>query len=242
MFTDVVPSLIEAFYRELKQVREVPHLFACVVQVGRSLGFDWCSYALHGPLPLARPRGTRLTNHPPRWHQRYEDARYHEVDPILKHGLKRAEPLVWSEKLFGDAVQMREEACSFGLVFGWSQSCFDGQGRVGVLSLARPLTPVTIAELQEKEPTMRWLANIAHLMLSDGLTANRRALLTCREEQVLRWTADGKTSPEIAQILALSVHTVNFHIKQAMAKLGAATKAAAAASLVAQGGRYPAGS
>ena len=44
---------------------------------------------------------------------------------------------------------------------------------------------------------------------------------------MLKWTADGKTSSDIAQILAISVDTVNFHVRNATAKLGAANKTAA---------------
>lgn len=39
--------------------------------------------------------------------------------------------------------------------------------------------------------------------------------------------ADGKTSGEAATILALSERTVNFHVSNAMTKLGAVNKTAA---------------
>jgi LuxR family transcriptional regulator len=47
--------------------------------------------------------------------------------------------------------------------------------------------------------------------------------------EVLRWTGDGKTSDEIAAILCISKPTVDFHLRNAMARLGAATKSSAAA-------------
>ena len=45
-----------------------------------------------------------------------------------------------------------------------------------------------------------------------------------REVEVLTWVARGKTSSETAQILSLSKRTVDFHIDNARAKLGAATR------------------
>ena len=51
--------------------------------------------------------------------------------------------------------------------------------------------------------------------------------LTERELTVLRWTGDGKTAKQISDILGVSVSTVNFHIRNAVAKLGAANKLAA---------------
>lgn len=58
-------------------------------------------------------------------------------------------------------------------------------------------------------------------------TASFTANLTEREIEVLRWTADGKTSADISAILTISDNTVNFHIKNAVAKLGVANKTAA---------------
>ena len=48
--------------------------------------------------------------------------------------------------------------------------------------------------------------------------------LNDREVEVLTWVARGKTSVEIAQIVGLSKRTIDFHIDNARAKLGAATR------------------
>jgi DNA-binding response OmpR family regulator len=48
--------------------------------------------------------------------------------------------------------------------------------------------------------------------------------LNDREVEVLTWAARGKTSAEIAKILDLTKRTVDFHIDNARAKLGAATR------------------
>ena len=52
--------------------------------------------------------------------------------------------------------------------------------------------------------------------------------LNDREVETLTWAARGTTSAEIAQILGLSKRTVDFHIDNARAKLGAATRVEAA--------------
>jgi DNA-binding response OmpR family regulator len=52
--------------------------------------------------------------------------------------------------------------------------------------------------------------------------------LNDREVETLTWSARGKTSAEIAQILGLSKRTVDFHIDNAREKLGAATRIEAA--------------
>jgi DNA-binding response OmpR family regulator len=52
----------------------------------------------------------------------------------------------------------------------------------------------------------------------------KRAELNDREVEVLTWVARGKTSVEIGQIVGLTKRTIDFHIDNARAKLGAATR------------------
>lgn len=59
--------------------------------------------------------------------------------------------------------------------------------------------------------------------------------LSAREITVIRWTAVGKTALEISAILSLSERTVKFHIGNAMRKLGANNKTAAAVRATALG-------
>jgi DNA-binding CsgD family transcriptional regulator len=49
-------------------------------------------------------------------------------------------------------------------------------------------------------------------------------LLTPREQECLRWTSLGKTAGELAEILAISERTVNFHVQNFVRKLGASSK------------------
>jgi DNA-binding CsgD family transcriptional regulator len=57
-----------------------------------------------------------------------------------------------------------------------------------------------------------------------------RALgLTARETEVLSWVAQGKTDPETALILEISVRTVHHHLEHIYEKLGVTTRTAAAA-------------
>jgi DNA-binding CsgD family transcriptional regulator len=50
-------------------------------------------------------------------------------------------------------------------------------------------------------------------------TASNTTVLSARELEVVRWTAQGKTSLEIGQILSLSDHTVNAYMTNAIRKL-----------------------
>lgn len=227
---------MEDFCHDMGAARSAESIFARIAEAAWHLGFERCAYGVRRPLPLARPKILLLNNYDPRWQQRYLSAGYLGTDPTVAHGGQSVEPVVWTDELFCGCSQLWDEARSFGLAVGWSQSCFDAHGSGGMLSLARSHERITPAELRAKQPHLRWLVNVAHVALSSALLTQDRPppMLTEREDQILRWTADGKTSPEIAQILHLSVNTVNYHVKQALPKLGAATKAAAVACLMAR--------
>jgi DNA-binding NarL/FixJ family response regulator len=53
---------------------------------------------------------------------------------------------------------------------------------------------------------------------------SRHFALNERELECLTWSARGKTSPEIAQIVNISKRTVNFHIENACRKLNVSTR------------------
>ncbi len=53
---------------------------------------------------------------------------------------------------------------------------------------------------------------------------SRHFALNEREIECLTWSARGKTSPEIAQIINISKRTVNFHIENACRKLNVSTR------------------
>jgi DNA-binding CsgD family transcriptional regulator len=57
-----------------------------------------------------------------------------------------------------------------------------------------------------------------------------RAVLSGREVEVLRWIAAGKTSEVIADILSISVTTVDTHVIKACKKLNCVNRAHAVAT------------
>lgn len=59
--------------------------------------------------------------------------------------------------------------------------------------------------------------------------------LTPRQLEVMTWTAKGKSAADVGQILGISMHTVNFHKKEAMARLGCASQVTACCVLTRDG-------
>jgi LuxR family transcriptional regulator len=224
-------SWAEECLSELDCAQSAEAVLHAVERAANELGFEYCAYGLRAPWPVSKPRMRLVNNYPPSWQRRYEQARYIDVDPTVLHARRSALPIVWSDALFAGAEQLWSEAQAAGLAVGWAQSAFDSCGVAGMLTFARSSEPLNQAELDQKEMKMRWLVNVAHLsfkrILMPALMNDPERRLTQREIEVLRWAADGKTSGEISRILSISVDTVNFHIKNAVAKLRSANKTAA---------------
>lgn len=211
--------------------RTVSEIYEKIVNASHALGFEYCAYGLRLPTPISNPRTVMLNNYPVQWQERYASQGYLVIDPTVAHGRQSQTPLVWDRSLFNETPLLWDESQSYGLRFGWAQSSLDAVGVGGMLSLARSREPLTQVELESQEVKMRWLVNIAHLALSrqyvTDLVRESQLDLTSREVEVLKWTADGKSSGEIADLLAISENTVNFHIKNSVMKLGTANRTAA---------------
>jgi LuxR family transcriptional regulator, quorum-sensing system regulator SolR len=176
------------------------------------LGFDHFAYGVRQPMHLSQPRVVMMNNYPDTWQQRYSDQSYFLIDPTVKHGLKSTMPLVWTEQLFQPERAFWEEA--------------------RMLTLARSGETLTEAELDDKGYKMIWLTQITHQLmakrLSNEIAPERASMLSAREIDVLRWTAEGKTASDIATIMHITERTANFHIGNCIKKLNATNKTAAA--------------
>jgi LuxR family transcriptional regulator len=97
-----------------------------------------------------------------------------------------------------------EDARAHALIVGWAQPTYDVKGTAGLLTLARSSEPVSAPELRQDLLKMSWLAQAAHEGLARLISLKAQSggaiVSTAREVEVLRWTADGKTSSEVGEI------------------------------------------
>jgi LuxR family transcriptional regulator, quorum-sensing system regulator SolR len=206
--------------------------FAAILSEVRRLGFQYCSFAMKAPVPVVSPPVLWCSNYPDAWQKRYEEQAYVRRDPTVIHAVMSDEPLLWSDELFADCEEIRVEARSFGLVYGWAQPRRDAHGMVSLLSCVRSEPAISYEEMKDKIERVQWLSYRCHEgMLKHwglALRGNFETRLTGRELEVLRWSCDGKTSADMAQIIGVSEATVNFHMRNACLKLGTGSKTAAA--------------
>lgn len=199
----------------------------------QALGYEHCAFGLRVAHPFSSPKTVFLNYYAAPWWTRYVSEDYLRTDSTVLHCHRSHTPLTWSDKVSALARQLRDEAQNYGLRVVWTRSSLNSLGVAGMLTLSRSHETRSPVELASHEIELRWLVNTAHLTLFRIFLSKLREqlprALTGREIEVLRWTADGKTSAEVSDILEISENTVNFHIKNAVAKLQTANKTAAVA-------------
>jgi DNA-binding CsgD family transcriptional regulator len=107
-----------------------------------------------------------------------------------------------------------------GVLRGLGLQVFGPQGRNGILALdlepgVRRLAPEVLASL-------RWACQAMHLRYCALLvpTLGKPPTLSPREAEVLTWAARGKSNTAIGEILGISAHTVDAHLRRIYTKLG----------------------
>jgi LuxR family transcriptional regulator, quorum-sensing system regulator CciR len=114
-----------------------------------------------------------------------------------------------------------------GIVNGLSLEAFGPNGRNGLfafdLGSVERLAPAVLGRL-------RWACQVMHLRYCELLVPTLGELpnLSAREAEVLRWVARGKSNAAIADILGISAHTVDAHLRRIYLKLGVFDRISAA--------------
>lgn len=210
--------------------------FAAILSEIGKLDFAFCAFGMKGPLPVSAPSAIWICNYPLEWQRRYQEGKYVNVDPIVAHALVSDDLLLWSDEAFAEAPQMRAEAREFGLVHGWAQPRRDALGIVSVLTGVRRNPPISPEELEIKRERFHWLSYLCHENMlrqwAPTLRTGPQTELSARELEVLRWTCEGKTSGDIAEIIGVAESTITFHMRNACRKLGTPNKTAAAVRAV----------
>lgn len=209
--------------------------FAGAVLGARSLGFEYIAYLIGVPDADTGWRYLMTSNYPPAWQQRYLRRGYHSIDPMIRYARAADSPMVWSRELFATEAlaALAQDTLAIGLNHGWVQPLHDGSGSFGMLTLARRGGLLGEEELKSKLPMMQWLARVVHQRLFGEFQAwQRNETLNClteRELSCLRLAAEGSTAAEISSITGVGERTVNFHMANAISKLGATNKTHAVA-------------
>lgn len=204
-------------------------------RLGKNLGFDQMLFAVI-PRPGIDVHGAFLrSNYAPAWRQAYDKGDMVQIDPTVAHCFQRNSPLLWEPDLFETAAQksMYEEACGFGLRSGLTLPMHGPKGEAGMLCFVTDATPSRdlTREFRQRLGDLSILRDIAFdtgKAYIEGHAVQSLPTLTPRERECLRWTAQGKSTWDIANIFKCSEATVDFHIANIRQKFGVSSRRAAA--------------
>ncbi|MDO4230797.1 MAG: autoinducer binding domain-containing protein [Lautropia sp.] len=206
-------------------------VLTCLERATRTLGFRYFSFAHHQSLPISTPRMIWRSNYPIALQDRYLNQGYALLDPVIAQARSSQTAFVWNEPMFDKAQALRQDLLDHGIRFGWTKSVLNGgpEGQ-SMLALSREHMPLLPQEIVNKTPELESLLQLSHSIFSRICRqelASHLPELTKREAEILRWTIDGKSARDIAEILAISKNTIDFHIKNSIQKLNVPNKTAA---------------
>lgn len=165
---------------------------------------------------------------PQGWFETYIKENYVAVDPVVRFCRSSINPFAWSEAPYNReadprAAEVMNRAADFRMANGFCIPIHGLSGFEACVSFGGThldLSPRT-------RPAIHLMGMYAFERIRQLMTPpdqNRGDRLTEREREVLTWTALGKTSSEIAEILALSKRTVDEYSVRASRKLRALNK------------------
>ncbi|QXI26844.1 autoinducer binding domain-containing protein [Pseudomonas vanderleydeniana] len=199
------------------------------------LGFDCFAYGYRRPVPFNQGEAHLVGTYPEEWLKRYNEKGYGATDlSVIK---ARSQGLVvWQDH--GELLDSRLfcEAREWNLNIG---ATFVARGRnqtLHMLGISRSDEPIGADEVLLLKLKLRCITELLEDNLQcPGSVAQAEILLSTREAEILRWIADGKCSRSISEILSLSEHTVNYHVKSIQRKFGSSNRVLTAAYAAALG-------
>ena len=163
------------------------------------------------------------------WQKHYAQKGYVDIDPIVRSGLGGILPIDWATINREDPIIRRFFGEAQELDVGSQGMSISIRGKDGEFALFTVTANVKLSEweamrrdLLRELMVVAWNFHATALGVCGAKNGRPSVHLPLREASCLRWKALGKKDDEIAQILAISPHTVRFHLELARARLNTA--------------------
>nr|WP_316652762.1 LuxR family transcriptional regulator [uncultured Gellertiella sp.] len=164
-----------------------------------------------------------ITNWPPEMITFYDRESLLGQSPVILRLRKCTTPFPYDATTLGNGNPNRKEAAAKSLFtqFRMERGAYfpvhDSNGQRGAISLSGDREPFSDEEMMALSYLFIHVFDSLSMLRDQDRKPNDT--LTDREIDCLTWTAAGKTSAEIAEILTLSEHTVNHYLNRATKKL-----------------------
>jgi len=170
-------------------------------------------------------RGFGFDEIPPAWRKRYIEAEHARYDPVFLHALNQGGKTTWAQcklvaERLGDkrALQVFAEAAEHDLDSGLIMPIHG----LGDLPAAVSFGGKDLDLSPDAQASLYLIGALAYESLRRLVVGFKPIppILTERELEVLRWSAEGKSAVDTGAIMGLSVFTIQDHQKSLRAKYG----------------------
>ena len=190
-------------------------------------GFDRVMYHSTRAVGEGEEEGSSvvLTNYSNDWLSQYAANRWDKFDPVVHYGIVAPRPFCWDglPKHMHMTKQQRnlmEGAKDAGLIDGVGIPLHGPRGESSGVGLA---SSVGDTDAPRHLGVLNALVHQFHLNYwsfeEPGSRDQIAVSLTAREREVLHWCAQGKSNWTIGEIIGISEHGVEFHVRNMLKKL-----------------------
>ena len=218
-------------FLDVSQSCDVETFTRRLIGFAHELDFGFATAVLVDAAPGAEPIVARVGNPPDAYKEASENTFDAKRDPVIRRLKTLNLPFVYDQDLYVSegAADLWERQAAFGYRTGLAVALHLPKHRHFLLGVDRE-----VALSRDDENLTRLLADLQFLAVHAQDAAQRLLLpeaandetpnLTPRELDILRLTRDGKSAWAAGQILAISEHTVNFHLRNIQRKLNTTSK------------------
>jgi len=217
-------ATIEDFIERTQDISSEQHLKQIFLSAVSAEGYENAVFARAKNKSLV---SIPWSEFPPGYLDTYKASQWDRLDPVVQHVQVARGPFRWRDAQGG--VFSREQQIFF-------EECRELGVHSGItIPMRGPARETDLISLSFRERGSIDLDRSAyiyslsiHYWLKFCELADRRmppeVALTTQEVECLRWCKEGKTNWEIGEILSISQKTVEFHVGNAMRKLGAGNR------------------
>jgi LuxR family quorum-sensing system transcriptional regulator CciR len=234
-------------------------VFELLCEAAAPLGYRWVGlFALTQEAAAAAgaSQAIVISNYPEGFAESYLRLGRHAVDPVLALAADTITALLWEDVVSGRSLSPEQRAldaerreaglhdevtCPIHGAHGQRFALRFARSEPGPCDRAQTATLQILAIHVYYALTRIWAEAARPAASSESLADHGQAqlaglcALSQREQEVMLWTARGKSASSISVILDLSENTVNFYVKNAMRKLGTTNRVVAVVLAVRSG-------
>jgi DNA-binding CsgD family transcriptional regulator len=227
----------EDFVEDSRQAGTLEELKDTLARLFADEGYQ--NFGLIGLIGRDKVGELLLSNIPPSITEVYRSERWERADPLLPIALRTTRPVVWEHVWQGgdlskEQVEVVEGFKHLGMCKGITFPLYDIGGPRHVVGLSRcdyDDDDTDRFPLLQAFCTQAW----SRFLELAGDFSTSTDILSTREIEILNWMKEGKSNWDIAEILNLSIKTVEYHVSNVLKKLGAPNRITAVVTALRHG-------